>query len=175
MRSSDPSRTGMAMSTAVCIPERWRSCSKSLASGGSSPHATNERNRAQVAKRRFRRGALTPSVSPARTERASAPGHNRRAACPQGHALAFVSDPAVWALCRRGLRPPRPAFRGGSEGVVAPIREQQPLLHSDAHGGFWLLSRYADVTGAALDWQSFTSAVPGVTIIPPSQPRTYPL
>jgi cytochrome P450 len=68
-----------------------------------------------------------------------------------------------------------PRFVEDPEGVVAPIREQQPLLHSDAHGGFWLLSRYEDVTGAALDWQSFTSAVPGVTIIPPSQPRTYPL
>lgn len=59
--------------------------------------------------------------------------------------------------------------------MIGPLREEQPLLHSDAHGGFWMLTRYDDVTRAALDYESFTSAVPGVTIIPPSQPRDYPL
>ena len=58
---------------------------------------------------------------------------------------------------------------------VRPILEEPPLLHSDLYGGFWLLTRYEDVTQAALDYESFTSAVPGMTIIPPSQPRTYPL
>ncbi len=59
--------------------------------------------------------------------------------------------------------------------VIGPIREEQPLAHSDLYGGFWLLSRYEDVTRAALDYESFTSSVVGLTIIPPSQPRTYPL
>ncbi len=59
--------------------------------------------------------------------------------------------------------------------VIGPIREAQPLLQSDKHGGFWLLTRYDDVTRAALDYESFTSGVVGTTIIPPSQPRTYPL
>ena len=59
--------------------------------------------------------------------------------------------------------------------MFGPILENRPLLHSDLYGGFWLLSRYEDVTKAALDYESFTSAVPGVTIIPPSQPRKYPL
>jgi cytochrome P450 len=70
------------------------------------------------------------------------------------HAREFVEDPAA---------------------VFAPILEEQPLVHSDEHGGFWLLTRYEDVTRAALDFESFTSSVVGVTIIPPSQPRDYPL
>ncbi len=59
--------------------------------------------------------------------------------------------------------------------VIDPIREEQPLVHSDLYGGFWLLTRYEDVTRAALDHESFTSSVVGTTIIPPSQPREYPL
>ena len=59
--------------------------------------------------------------------------------------------------------------------VLGPILEEQPLVHSDLYGGFWLLTRYDDVTRAALDYESFTSGVVGLTIIPPSQPRDYPL
>jgi cytochrome P450 len=61
------------------------------------------------------------------------------------------------------------------ESVLGPIRESQPLLHSDLYGGFWLLSRYDDVTAAALDCEAFTSAIPGTTLIPPTQPRHDPL
>ena len=61
------------------------------------------------------------------------------------------------------------------ESVIGAIREEEPLLHSDLYGGFWLLTRYDDVTQAALDHDSFTSSVVGTTIIPPSQPRSYPL
>jgi cytochrome P450 len=68
-----------------------------------------------------------------------------------------------------------PRFVQDPEAVIGPIREEQPLLHSDLYGGFWVLSRYDDVTRAALDHESFTSAVVGTTIIPPSQPRQNPL
>lgn len=68
-----------------------------------------------------------------------------------------------------------PAFVVDPYSVIGRIREEQPLLHSDLYGGFWLLSRYDDVTRAALDHESFTSSVVGMTIIPPSQPRKYPL
>jgi len=61
------------------------------------------------------------------------------------------------------------------ESVFGPIREEHPLLHSDRYGGFWLLTRYDDVVAAALDCEAFTSAVPGTTLIPPTQPRTDPL
>jgi cytochrome P450 len=67
-----------------------------------------------------------------------------------------------------------PAFVADPYSVVDRIREEQPVLHSERYGGFWLLTRYQDVRDAALDYESFTSSVVGVTIIPPSQPRNYP-
>jgi cytochrome P450 len=68
-----------------------------------------------------------------------------------------------------------PRFVEDPESVIGPIREEHPLVHSDLYGGFWVLTRYDDVRAAALDHESFTSAVVGTTIIPPSQPREYPL
>lgn len=41
--------------------------------------------------------------------------------------------------------------------VYDEMREKCPVAHSDAHDGFWLLSRYADVRKALLDWKTFTS------------------
>lgn len=67
-----------------------------------------------------------------------------------------------------------PEFVAHPHPVLAEIRERHPILHSDRHGGFWLLSRYEDVAQAAIDWQRFTSSVVGTTVIPPSQPRDYP-
>jgi cytochrome P450 len=68
-----------------------------------------------------------------------------------------------------------PQFVRDPESVFGPIREEHPLLHSDLYGGFWVITRYDDVTAAALDHESFTSAVVGTTVIPPSQPREHPL
>ena len=68
-----------------------------------------------------------------------------------------------------------PQFVKDPESVFGPLREEHPLVHSDLYGGFWLLTRYDDVTAAALDHETFTSAVVGTTVIPPSQPREYPL
>jgi cytochrome P450 len=68
-----------------------------------------------------------------------------------------------------------PHFIEDPERIFGPIREEHPLVHSDRYGGFWLLTRYEDVTAAALDCPAFTSAVPGTTLIPPTQPRTEPL
>ncbi len=67
-----------------------------------------------------------------------------------------------------------PAFVADPHPVLAEIREEHPLIHSGHYGGFWLLSRYEDVTEAAIDWRRFTSSVVGTTVIPPSQPRDYP-
>ena len=67
-----------------------------------------------------------------------------------------------------------PAFVADPHPRLAEIRESHPLIHSEHYGGFWLLSRYEDVTAAAIDWQRFTSSVVGTTVIPPSQPRDYP-
>jgi cytochrome P450 len=71
--------------------------------------------------------------------------------------------------------PHDPRFLRDPAGVFRPILEHEPLVHSDLYGGFWMLTRYDDVTRAALDHESFTSAVVGTTVIPPSQPRDAPL
>jgi cytochrome P450 len=42
--------------------------------------------------------------------------------------------------------------------AINHIRDTCPVAHSDALGGFWLLTRYADVAPAAQDWQTFTSS-----------------
>lgn len=54
------------------------------------------------------------------------------------------------------------------------MREESPVAWSDAHGGFWVLTRYADVKAALHDWTTFTSAVPGRIAIPPTTPSDVP-
>lgn len=50
-------------------------------------------------------------------------------------------------------------------GMLAAAREQCPVMHGSRHGGFWALTRYADVVEAANDHTLFTTAR-GVTIPP---------
>src|SRR4029450_6889277 len=38
-----------------------------------------------------------------------------------------------------------------------PLREQDPVARSDHHGGFWVISRYADIMAAARDPATFSS------------------
>lgn len=66
------------------------------------------------------------------------------------------------------------AFVADPYPVYRQLREQCPVVHAEDYGGYWVLSRHADVMAALRDWRTFTSAVPGVTVIPPSQPRDYP-
>lgn len=40
----------------------------------------------------------------------------------------------------------------------ARLREQCPVAHSEAWGGFWALTKHADVSAAAADWRTFTTA-----------------
>jgi cytochrome P450 len=55
------------------------------------------------------------------------------------------------------------------------LRAECPVKHSELYGGFWLLTRYADVRHAAIDWRTFTSSVVGVTAIPIITRRTEPM
>lgn len=61
------------------------------------------------------------------------------------------------------------------------MRESCPVLHVDEYfpehgnGGYWMVTRYVDVRQAALDWQTYTSSVPGVTAIPMVLQRDYPV
>ena len=43
------------------------------------------------------------------------------------------------------------------------MRATCPVTHSDERGGFWAVTRYADVLGVAQDWETFSSEL-GVSI-----------
>lgn len=52
--------------------------------------------------------------------------------------------------------------------TLARARGRCPVAHSDAHGGFWVVTRYEDVLRTAQDWETFSSEL-GITV--PSPPR----
>ena len=64
------------------------------------------------------------------------------------------------------VRDPYPAY--------GRLRSECPVAHGSRHGGYSLLTRYADVRDAARDWRTYTSSVVGVTAIPVITPRTEP-
>lgn len=51
-----------------------------------------------------------------------------------------------------------PSFYLDPRAVFTRIHREQPVLHTSAKGGYWLLTRYADVRAALLDWRNFSSA-----------------
>ena len=51
-----------------------------------------------------------------------------------------------------------PSFYLNPHEVFTRIHREQPVLHTNAKGGYWLLTRYADVRAALLDWRNFSSA-----------------
>jgi cytochrome P450/ferredoxin-NADP reductase len=51
-----------------------------------------------------------------------------------------------------------PAHHGDPTNIHAHLREKCPVAWSDRFGGFYALTRYEDITNAALDYQTFTSA-----------------
>ncbi|MGH3375443.1 MAG: cytochrome P450 [Actinoallomurus sp.] len=53
-------------------------------------------------------------------------------------------------------------------GTYRLLRAECPVAHTDAYGGFWALTRYADVSQAAADAATFISSVRAVV---PSDPR----
>jgi len=57
-----------------------------------------------------------------------------------------------------------PAFAADPWSRYSDLRERCPVAHTDAHGGFWVISRYADVVRVASDDRVFSS-VP-TTVIP---------
>ena len=67
-----------------------------------------------------------------------------------------------------------PAFAHDPYPTYDYLRDHCPVARGEAHGGYWLLTRYADVREAARDWRTYTSSVPGVTSIPAAARRTEP-
>lgn len=47
--------------------------------------------------------------------------------------------------------------------IINGLQKRGPVVHSKAHGGFWILTDYAEVLAANKDWQTFSSAE-GVSI-----------
>lgn len=43
------------------------------------------------------------------------------------------------------------------QAIGRELRETMPVAWTEAHGGYWILTRYEDCKRAAQDWQSFTS------------------
>ncbi len=50
--------------------------------------------------------------------------------------------------------------------VYRRLRDEAPLAWSEAHGGFWILSRYDDLSAALRDWETFASGHAGRIAIP---------
>jgi cytochrome P450 len=50
-----------------------------------------------------------------------------------------------------------PEYAANWRQIDRDLRENTPVAWSEAHGGFWIFSRYADCMAAARDWQTFTS------------------
>ena len=57
-------------------------------------------------------------------------------------------------------------FAADPWSVYQRLREHCPVAYSEAHGGFWIISKYADVVRVARDDRTFSS-VP-TTVIPDS-------
>jgi len=74
-----------------------------------------------------------------------------------------------------------PEYAENSRSINANLRARCPVAHTDAHGGFWVLSRYDDVVAAAKDDETFASGhtVNGVSplgvTIPPAPVPMFPI
>jgi cytochrome P450 len=59
--------------------------------------------------------------------------------------------------------------------TLARARSRCPVAHSDAYGGFWVVTRYEDVLRIAQDWKTFSSEL-GITVpAPPSSMKILPV
>ncbi|HEY1973496.1 MAG TPA: cytochrome P450 [Pseudonocardia sp.] len=79
----------------------------------------------------------------------------------EGTAVAADYDP----LDEQTLRDPYPLYQG--------FRQDKPIARADAFGGFWVITRYADVKAAAADTETYSSATGGITIPPFGNPVPF--
>ncbi|PXX58049.1 hypothetical protein DFR70_11521 [Nocardia tenerifensis] len=59
--------------------------------------------------------------------------------------------------------------------VLNRMREKSPVLYSKEHGGFWIITRHAEVMRANKDWESFTSAEGATIPYNPDMPKLAPI
>jgi hypothetical protein len=50
------------------------------------------------------------------------------------------------------------------QSVYRVLRDECPVAHSDQYGGFWVLSRHADIEAAARDTATFSSTSPSIPL-----------
>lgn len=50
-----------------------------------------------------------------------------------------------------------PQYAENSTAINAELRARCPVAHTDAHGGFWVVTRYDDVLRVAKDDETFAS------------------
>jgi cytochrome P450 len=70
------------------------------------------------------------------------------------------------------LDPTDPEYMRNPYPTYARLRRECPIAHSDQYGGFWMLSRYADIREAARDPELFISSK-GVTVPPTGNPMPF--
>jgi cytochrome P450 len=61
-----------------------------------------------------------------------------------------------------------PEFGHDVHSVLARMRAECPVAHSDRYGGYWVLTSYDDVLEAAQDWETWSSQVGGGVSIKPA-------
>jgi cytochrome P450 len=59
--------------------------------------------------------------------------------------------------------------------TLARARSLCPVARSDAHGGFWVATRYSDVLRVAQDWRTFSSELGIGVPAPPQQMKILPV
>lgn len=62
----------------------------------------------------------------------------------------------------RGFDPQDPATAANLHGDLALFRRECPVLHSETHGGFWVVTGYDEIKEAGRHADRFSSAVEGV-------------
>jgi cytochrome P450 len=77
------------------------------------------------------------------------------------------------STAREDWNPLEVATGEGLLPVYGELRERCPVAHTTAYGGFWMLSRYADIVEAAKDTTTFESRQPFVER--PGTPEFIPL
>jgi cytochrome P450 len=79
------------------------------------------------------------------------------------------------AWCAQRFDHLSPELAGALHETLARMREDHPVARSEAHGGFWVVTRYEDVLRVAQDWRTFSSAqgvsVPATKMVVPALPE----
>jgi cytochrome P450 len=73
-----------------------------------------------------------------------------------GGALPGGAMPEEW--CRRHFDHLSPELAATFADTLGRMRSSCPVARSDAHGGFWVVTKYEDVLRVAQDWVTFSSA-----------------